>query len=162
MRDWNIYILLISILFTVQTVRSQDFVGYYVSKKVSNGFFITKIAINNDSTFYWNFTGDLIFEERNGKYFIEKTRLIFDLKPDTIRLPIYYKDCELGDIDTTKLPPIEPLIYDNNENVTKRYLVKRNKLIPISKDGKPIYKSKLIRITEEEWKRRRGFGVYKN
>ncbi len=155
-------ILILLILFTSPIVKGQNVVGYYVTPKISNGFFITKIAVYDDSTFYWNFAGDLIFEERKGDYIIKHKQLIFDLKPEIDTVMLYYKELDLEDIDTTKLPPLDPIIYDKNENIIKTYLIKRNKLIPISKEGKPVFKAKLVRISKEEWEKRKGMGIYKN
>jgi|GEM_PF-3877000 len=162
MKKYFKILLLLYILLSFLNVKGQEYVGYYVTPRLSNGFFMTKIAIYSDTTFYYEFSGDLISEERNGKYSIERKQLIFDLKPDFDTTFVYYKYCDLNDIDTTNLPPLDPIIYDINENITKRYLIKKNKLIPYSKEGKLINKAKLIRIDENDWNRRHGIGIYKN
>ena len=46
--------------------------GTYKSNRASLGFFITKIEFENDSTFKYNFSGDLINQELTGTYFLKK------------------------------------------------------------------------------------------
>lgn len=137
---------------------SQDFVGYYWTPKLELNFFRTKIALYNDSTFYWNYCGDLVFEELSGRYHKHKNIIILDIKPkyDSVKSP----NAELyaHGIDTTFLPS-SPIIYDKNENITRRYLIRRNCLIPISKNGKRQRRAKLVKVDKEKWKHRVGVWI---
>ena len=44
------------------------------------GFFVTKIELNNDNTFHYEFSGDLLHTELDGKYLVEKNKLFLRFK----------------------------------------------------------------------------------
>ena len=106
-------------------------------------------------------SGDLQFEERTGKYHKRKNLIIFDLKPDYDTLRTWYSELDCKDIDTTTLPPFKPIIYDRNEYIIRKFLIRKNKLIPVSEDGKRHRKEKLIKIDKEKWGNVRGAGIWR-
>jgi hypothetical protein len=59
--------------------------GFYSSKKPELGFFVTRIQLNQDSTFKYEFGGDLAYDKGTGKYWCEKGDLIL-LKFDEVKL----------------------------------------------------------------------------
>ncbi len=50
--------------------------GFYSSNVAEIGFFVTRIQLNNDSTFKYEFSGDLMYNKGTGKYRIENKKLI--------------------------------------------------------------------------------------
>lgn len=68
--------IIILTLFSLTTFGQRDVVGYYSSNVAENGFFITKIQLRSDSTFKYEFYGDLLYDRGTGKYKIENKRTI--------------------------------------------------------------------------------------
>jgi len=69
---WTILILFIG----VSTFGQKRLTGYYSSNKAQLGFFVTQIQLNEDSTFKYEFSGDLAYDNGTGKYWTEKKKLI--------------------------------------------------------------------------------------
>ena len=63
----------------------QNIEGYYASNAAVLGFFVTRIQLNPDSTFKYEFAGDLQYDYGTGRYkFVESTvHLQFDAIEDT-------------------------------------------------------------------------------
>jgi hypothetical protein len=49
--------------------------GKYRSNFAEMGFFVTKIELNRDNTFHYEFSGDLLHTELDGKYRVENKKL---------------------------------------------------------------------------------------
>ncbi|MEO5980026.1 MAG: hypothetical protein ABIS36_09725 [Chryseolinea sp.] len=64
-------------LFSLSTFGQRDLVGYYLSNVADNGIFITKIHLKPDSTFKYEFYGDLLYDRGTGKYKVENRRTIW-------------------------------------------------------------------------------------
>ena len=62
-------ILILTLLFSCNTKKS--IIGKYRSNFAEMGFFVTKMELNKDSTFFYEFSGDLLHTELDGKYKIE-------------------------------------------------------------------------------------------
>jgi hypothetical protein len=66
------FVPLIFIIFSCST--KQNIYGTYESNFADLGFFITKIELKKNSTFNYNFAGDLINQSLTGKYYIRKKK----------------------------------------------------------------------------------------
>lgn len=142
---------------------AQSAIGCYVSRKASLDFFKTKILLKDDSTFYYNFSGDLQFEETTGTFSKYKNKILLAPIPnyDTIPAPSF-KEIGITDPDTLEMEPLSATIFDINDNMTKTYIWKKRKLIPISKEGKAIRKARLVRVDSMTFQHTRGYGVWIN
>ena len=63
-------------LISLTTFGQRDLIGYYSSNVADNGFFITKLELNTDSTFKYEFYGDLLYDRGTGKYRLKNKRTI--------------------------------------------------------------------------------------
>jgi hypothetical protein len=97
------FVPLIFIVFSCST--KQNIYGTYESNFADLGFFITKIELKKDSTFNYNFAGDLINQSLTGKYYTRKNTLYLEFKTNK------------GEIETEKdsLTFLEAL-YGNQHN----------------------------------------------
>lgn len=64
------------ILTSLLTVGQNRLPGYYSSNVAESGFFATKIQLNPDSTFKYEFRGDLMYNKGTGRYKVQNKRLI--------------------------------------------------------------------------------------
>jgi hypothetical protein len=135
---------------------TQDYIGYFWTPELENGFFREKIALFKDSTFHWIYCGDLAFEETSGTYHEKDNIIILDVKPhyDTIKS----WDIELQKMVSSILPPL-PYIYDRNEKISRKYLYRKNRLFTFSKQGKKSRHAKFIKVDKEIWKQRDGVWI---
>lgn len=57
--------------------------GYYSSNVAALGFFVTKIQVNEDSTFKFEFSGDLSYSNGTGKYKVDNQGVVhLDFEPE--------------------------------------------------------------------------------
>ncbi len=61
---------------SLTTFGQRDLIGYYSSNVADNGFFITKLELKTDSTFKYEFYGDLLYDRGTGKYKLKDKRII--------------------------------------------------------------------------------------
>jgi hypothetical protein len=73
-----LYILLLLVIVSCKT--NKNVFGTYRSKFITLGFFGTTIDLKKDSTFKYNFSGDLIDQNLTGKYSIRKNILYLKFK----------------------------------------------------------------------------------
>lgn len=76
-------ILLTIISLTV--LGQRKLTGFYSSKTADLGFFVTRVQLETDSTFKYEFSGDLAYSKGTGKYRIEGKKIIH-LEFDPINL----------------------------------------------------------------------------
>lgn len=62
-------------IFLVSCNANKKISGKYRSNFADLGFFITEIELKSDSTFHYEFSGDLLHTELAGKYKIKKNKL---------------------------------------------------------------------------------------
>lgn len=75
-------ILFILFSLFIISCRPKNIFGLYRSKFAESGFFVTDLQLKKDSSFYYYFSGDLVSEERVGKYHI-RNKILY-LQFDTI------------------------------------------------------------------------------
>lgn len=126
----NFLRIILLIVFTT-SCNQRTLTGYYSSNKAELGFFVTRLQLNPDSTFKYEFSGDLAYSKGEGKYSYE----------DRI-LTISFDEVELDSADriTTALSggsiPTGQMIFiykngniykinESGEIVKKNYLIKR-------------------------------------
>ncbi|MDX6189717.1 hypothetical protein SGQ83_10170 [Flavobacterium sp. Fl-318] len=71
----KIILLICFSIFLMSCNVSEKIDGKYRSNFADLGFFITKIELKSDSTFHYEFSGDLSHQELDGKYIIKKKKL---------------------------------------------------------------------------------------
>ena len=94
-----------------------DVTGYNSSNVADLGFFITKIQLKPDSTFKYEFYGDLMYDKWTGKYRIESKKLI---------KVIFDRDS------------IDILGFSRTTNRPKQLLIRNNKLYEFKQNGKVL------------------------
>jgi hypothetical protein len=110
-------------LISLATFGQRSLPGYYSSNVADIGFFLTKIQLNNDSTFKYEFSGDLAYNKGTGKYKIENkniTHLTFD---------------------TDSIDTLEKALSRGGERPS-RLLYKNGRLHSFRKDGQIVKKGK--------------------
>lgn len=75
--------LLFLILILFISCKPKNVYGLYRSNFAESGFFVTDLKLKNDSSFYYYLRGDLVSEERIGRYQVNKN--ILYLQFDTIK-----------------------------------------------------------------------------
>ena len=114
-------LLLIFVIFLSSNLFGQEKIfGYYSSNVAELGFFVTKIRLNKNYTFDYEFSGDLIHETVKGKFEILNRNVIL-LKFD--------KEKEV------EKSVAEILSSGNTEIENKKYKYKNGKLFPFHLDG---------------------------
>jgi hypothetical protein len=146
--------------FTTQIV-SQNIYGYYSNPELDIGFFRTKIALYDDSTFYYQFSGDMINDQSIGTYSVKEKILYlnYDEISDSISSNRVYVLEHIGDStifhETNDFSTYNPTGDRNTE-----WLIGRKKLIPRNLEtGKFIRKAKLLKIDKDEWERMYGVSI---
>ena len=69
-------LLILIIVFSNSLFGQEKIFGYYTSNAAELGFFITKIRLNKDYTFKYEFSGDLINQTGKGKFEISDKNVI--------------------------------------------------------------------------------------
>ncbi len=72
----NKIILIFIIIFSSNLFGQEKIFGYYASNVAELGFFITKIRLNKNYTFEYEFSGDLINQIGKGKFEIINKNVI--------------------------------------------------------------------------------------
>lgn len=131
-------ILLIFIGFlTITGCRTSNIAGTYRSNCADIGFFVTTVKLNSDSTFEYNFRGDLVNESGKGTY--EVNNGIVDLtfiKQPIKRTEYWIREDSSGNIDTVYYNIDEIFNPPRTEPLT--YKLGNNKLWIINKYGKVV------------------------
>ena len=68
-------------IISVSAFGQKNLPGYYSSNVPSLGFFVTRIQLNEDSTFKYEFSGDLAYNKGTGTYKVKDRKvvlLVFD------------------------------------------------------------------------------------
>jgi len=128
------YILILLIIALGACSSNKDITGIYKSNFADLGFFITKLELRKDSTLRYNFDGDLIHQELNGKYTFKNDNLylLFDKEKDSMR----EEELLAGNYNN----------YDmrNEDGISfhKKYLFKNYRLFVYGKENKLIKRSR--------------------
>ena len=96
--------------------------GFWVSNMAEIGFFVTKLQLYPDSTFKYEFSGDLAYDKATGVYRLERNILYFQY--DSVK------------IDKTDF--VEILQNRNNKNRPKQLLYRNNKFWFFNSNGKVV------------------------
>ena len=113
--------LLISIVLISNNLFGQEKVfGYYSSNVAELGFFVTRLELNKDYTFDYEFSGDLIHQKGKGTFEILGKNVI----------SLKFENVNQGNSDVEDL-----LSPGNNKIEDQKYKYKNGKLFSIHKDG---------------------------
>jgi hypothetical protein len=130
------YALTILFVFILINASPQKYIGSYISNFAEFGFFITQLKLNEDSTFICINSGDMTYFRDKGRYSVKNDRLLLQFESRIDTLGFLNDTTILGlnprVINVVKNPIIE--IYDNKDRVNE-YVIKRNKLLSVRKDG---------------------------
>jgi hypothetical protein len=108
--------------------------GKYRSNFAVHGFFVTRINLNNDSTFGYRMSGDLMSDTSNGRYKFDHNYVILYHEPfrhDTSEYEKYGKEAVLLS---------HALSTNNHLKSPGRYLIGHNKLFVCDSNGTVIKK----------------------
>jgi hypothetical protein len=72
----KIYWTILFLTIAISALGQRDITGYYSSNTADMGFFVTKIQLNKDSTFKYEFSGDMMYNKGTGTYRIENKKII--------------------------------------------------------------------------------------
>jgi hypothetical protein len=128
-----IFATLISYLLT-SCSPTRSISGKYRSNFAVHGFFVTRINLNNDSTFGFRMSGDLMFDTSNGHYKLDDNYVILyhePFKPDTSEYEKYGKESVLLSY---------ALSTNNHLKSPGKYLLGHNKLFVCDSNGTVIKK----------------------
>jgi len=122
--------------------------GNYSTRLPSQGFFGTYIKLNSDSTFFYQFSGDLIRNNGIGTYSIDKRLVKLTYTPssyDTLWLgvredTVWSVDRKFVRIDTVGIP-LKVLDTAMVENRPTRFHYRNNRLFHVNKEG-DVYNGK--------------------
>lgn len=79
----NIAILIFILFSTASCSQKKNLAGYYSSNVADLGFFVERIQLNKDSTFKYEYSGDLSYNKGTGKYRVDKKGVIhLDFEPE--------------------------------------------------------------------------------
>lgn len=134
-RHMRIFSLIITIILSESNSFGQDSIaGCYSSNFAVIGWFGTHLKLNQDSTFEYQFAGDLFYDKTSGTYLINKNRILLNFIVNTDSLEISLPN-SLGNISTTKFP-LPPNPSANNRPTSLIY--KNGRLIVYDKNGTRI------------------------
>lgn len=132
-------------MFLVSCNTNKKIDGKYRSNFADLGFFITEIELKSDSTFHYEFSGDLLHTELAGKYKIKKRKLYlrFDkLKGETEIVKINGKDTIVNFEDFGKTHSYK-LKKENEIEYHLKYKISKDKLQSYNiETGKLVRKGK--------------------
>lgn len=115
--------LLIFIVGSLKLAGQEKLFGHYRSNVADLGFFVTEIQLNNDYTFDYKFSGDLVHQKKSGTFKLIDNQIIqltFNKKNET-------KDT-ISDVYSS----------GNIEILDKKYLYKNGKLFSFHIDGNVV------------------------
>lgn len=128
--------LLILTLVSLSALSQKSVTGYYASKTAELGFFVTRIELNDDYTFKYEFGGDLLYDKGTGKYQLGEDKLV------------------LLEFDEVKLDSVDQIARSlqgtRAANRPKKLLYKNGKLFGFHKEGHLVKKNYLIRRKYEK------------
>jgi hypothetical protein len=110
-------------IVSLSTFGQRSLTGYYSSNAADMGFFVTRIQLNKDSTFKYEFSGDMMYNKGTGTYRIENRKIIHLT------------------FDKDSLTTIEKALSSSGKRPNK-LLYKSGRLHEFSKDGQIIKKGK--------------------
>jgi len=106
-------------------------IGNYRSNFAELGFFVTQIELLPDSTFEYEFSGDLFYDRAKGKYKVHNDTIYFEYYSEKIdTTTVTYID-STGKVFKYKMPPMSN--YAKHLRPNKLYYRKR-KLFAINSD----------------------------
>ena len=70
------YCTTLFLIITISALGQRDVTGYYSSNTADMGFFETRIQLNKDSTFRYEFVGDMMYNKGTGTYEIEGEKIV--------------------------------------------------------------------------------------
>jgi hypothetical protein len=108
---------------TISALGQRDITGYYSSNTADMGFFVTKIQLNKDSTFKYEFGGDMMYNKGTGMYKIENGNIIHLT------------------FDKDSMTTIEKALSSSGKRPNK-LLYKRGRLHEFTKEGEIVKKGK--------------------
>jgi hypothetical protein len=134
-KETTFFILVIFSLFLLTACsQSRNILGKYRSNFAVNGFFVTRLNLNSDSTFGYRMSGDLIFDTSNGHYKLDRHHLTLyhkPFQPDTSEYKKYGKEAVL----------LSHALSTNRHLMTPtKYLIRNDKLFVIDSTGMVIKK----------------------
>lgn len=109
-------------------------VGTYRSNFSVDGFFVTKIYLNSDSTFNYRMRGDLIYDTSIGRYTTDK-KYLFLVHDD---FPVDSNEYKKHDKESYMV--MYSLNYSRHRNDIMRYLIGKNKLFICDSSGRVVKK----------------------
>jgi len=117
-------------IISLSTFGQKGLTGFYSSKTADLGFFVTRIQLKEDSTFKYEFSGDLAYNKGTGTYSIDDKKLIH-LRFDPIKLDSANALAEVLSSGSTSNRPMK-LLHKKGKlyyfNLTTGQLVKKNYL----------------------------------
>jgi len=96
--------LIICIFSNIAFGQKSKIPGYYISNYAELGFFVTQIELFEDSSFKYEFSGDLFLDKVKGKYRVKKDTIYFDYYPEQIDTTTYTFTDSTGKVFNVKLP----------------------------------------------------------
>ena len=121
--------ILILVLLSFTSCSKKNLAGYYSSNVAALGFFATRIQLNEDSTFKYEFSGDLAYNKGRGKYIMDNEGVVhLDFEPEPL--------ADSVDLLTQALA--------GNEYRPMRFLFKNGKLYSFHLDGHVVKKGQGI------------------
>ncbi|WMI68814.1 hypothetical protein [Mangrovimonas sp. YM274] len=122
-------LLLFIVIISSNLFGQEKIFGYYSSNVASLGFFVTKIQLNENYTFEYEFSGDLVHESGKGKFkIIDKNVILLTF-----------------DIEQEDEKNVEELLSSGNPQIeNKKYKYKNGKLFSFHSDGHVVKRGKAI------------------
>jgi hypothetical protein len=138
----QLLILIICILSNNAFGQKSKIPGYYISNYAELGFFVTQIELFEDSTFKYEFSGDLFLDRVKGKYRVKKDTIYFDYYPEQIDTTTYTFTDSTGEVFSFKKPKM-PNYTEHLRPHRLRY--KKGKLYAIKTDSQISTKKNIMK-----------------
>lgn len=114
--------------------------GCYVSKRLKHDMFVTKIQLQENGTFQYEFVGDLVYNWGDGNYAIDTDQVVI----------LNFGESDLD----SKQEIIQSLSGGHEISGTMFYVLKRDQLYPLKENGRLDRKAYLIKLENENCKLR--------
>ncbi|WP_379963323.1 hypothetical protein [Epilithonimonas sp. UC225_85] len=160
MKKYN-FIFLIVILTSCAS--NKDVTGIYKSNFADLGFFVTTISLQKDSTFEYNFAGDLVNTDLTGKYIVKDKNLYLEFSKNKGKIESKNDSLSVLEILSGNYHNYD-LKNESGISFHLKYLIKNRKLFSYRIDnrklvnfGKFYSDKKQFILFGSKWKKKRAF-----
>ena len=138
-----VFIIISALILCLSSCSStKDIQGKYKSNFADLGFFINTIEFKNDSTFNYNYSGDLVNQDLTGTYKIDKNKLYLKFTKNKGEIEYQNDSLSISEILSGNRHNYK-LKNENGINYHRKFLIKNGKLFSYREDnGKLVKRAK--------------------